>query len=90
MLLGSRLREHLKSVRTVIIDEVHDLAASERGSQLLIGLERLDALSKNRLQRIGLSATVGNPKEIARWLSDTASVIHGYAPRETDIRVACT
>ena len=87
MLLGSRLREHLKSVRTVIIDEVHDLAASERGSQLLIGLERLDALSKNRLQRIGLSATVGNPKEIARWLSDTASVIHGYAPRETDIRV---
>ncbi|OUX23865.1 MAG: hypothetical protein CMA23_003635 [Methanobacteriota archaeon] len=87
MLLGSRLREHLKSIQTVIIDEVHDLAASERGSQLLLGLERLDALTQTRLQRIGLSATVGNPKEISRWLSRKSTVIRGDAPRETDIRV---
>ena len=87
MLLGSRLREHLKSIQTVIIDEVHDLAASERGSQLLLGLERLDALTETRLQRIGLSATVGNPKEISRWLSRKSTVIRGDAPRETDIRV---
>ena len=41
MLLGSQLREHLAGVKAVILDEVHDLAASERGAQLLIGLGEL-------------------------------------------------
>jgi len=43
MLLGSRLRQHLSCVKAVVLDEVHDLAASERGAQLMVGLERIEA-----------------------------------------------
>ena len=70
MFTGKNLRKLLKSVRAVIIDEVHDLAASERGWQLSIGLSRLEALSGKKVQKIGLSATVGNPSEVSRWLSN--------------------
>ncbi|MEC7143016.1 MAG: DEAD/DEAH box helicase, partial [Candidatus Thermoplasmatota archaeon] len=87
MLLGSRLREHLSKIKAIIVDEVHDLAASERGSQLLLAIERIQALSPDKIQRIGLSATVGNPQEVAKWLSDDAQIVHGDAPRETKIRV---
>ncbi len=87
MLLGSRLREHLGNIKAIVVDEVHDLAASERGSQLLLAIERVQALSTKRIQRIGLSATVGNPKEVARWLSREAMIVRGDAPRETEIRV---
>ena len=62
MLLGSRLREHLAGLRAIVLDEVHDLAGSERGSQLLVGLERIKALGESEIQLVGLSATVGNPK----------------------------
>ncbi|MBA45339.1 MAG: hypothetical protein CMB31_01970 [Euryarchaeota archaeon] len=87
MLLGSRLREHLSNIKAIIVDEVHDLAASERGSQLLLAMERLQGLSTNKIQRIGLSATVGNPEEVTKWLSNDAINVQGDAPRETIIRV---
>ena len=87
MLLGSRLRQHLAGVRAIVIDEVHDLAASERGSQMLVGIARVEEYCEESIQRVGLSATVGNPNEMARWMHADAVPVIGPAPRTTKIEV---
>ena len=68
LLLTSRARETLASVETVIIDEIHAMAATKRGSHLALSLERLEALCETPPQRIGLSATQRPLDEIARFL----------------------
>ena len=80
----------LSDLEWVIIDEVHELLASERGSQLCLSLERLQIKSKNQIHRIGLSATVGNPEEAGRFLvgSDRKfQLIHDTSLRNYDIDV---
>ncbi|MGB8404058.1 MAG: ATP-dependent helicase, partial [Mycobacterium sp.] len=69
LMLTSAARETLTSVRTVIVDEVHAVAATKRGAHLALSLERLDQLLEKPAQRIGLSATVKPPEEVARFLS---------------------
>ncbi|HET9871276.1 MAG TPA: ATP-dependent helicase [Propionibacteriaceae bacterium] len=73
LMLTSAAREVLRSVETVIVDEVHALAGTKRGAHLAISLERLDALVSESdggrpAQRIGLSATVRPPERVARFL----------------------
>ena len=70
LMLTSAARETLAGVQTVIVDEIHAIAAGKRGAHLALSLERLDALREGRpAQRIGLSATVRPPEELARFLS---------------------
>jgi len=72
ILLGSQSgREMLSTVRSVIVDEIHAVAGSKRGSHLAISLERLEALTGQRVRRIGLSATQKPIEEVARFLVGT-------------------
>ncbi len=71
LLLTSRAREALRSVDTVIIDEIHALVPGKRGAHLALSLERLEALTVKPLQRIGLSATQHPLDEVARYLGGT-------------------
>ncbi|MGI0521304.1 DEAD/DEAH box helicase, partial [Microbacterium maritypicum] len=79
LMLTSRAGETLRGVHTVIIDEVHAVAATKRGAHLAVSLERLDALRRANgiekpAQRIGLSATVRPIDEVARFLGGSAPV----------------
>ena len=68
LLLTSAARETLRSVRQVILDEIHALVGTKRGAHLAVSLERLEELVGVPLQRIGLSATVRPVEEAARFL----------------------
>ena len=68
ILTSERARDMLRTVRTVIVDEIHAVARDKRGSHLALTLERLAALTGRRLQRIGLSATQRPIEEIGRFL----------------------
>ncbi|MGA8543686.1 MAG: DEAD/DEAH box helicase, partial [Mycobacterium sp.] len=69
LMLTSAARETLAGVQTVIVDEIHAIAGTKRGAHLALSLERLDAMLQAPAQRIGLSATVRPPEEVARYLS---------------------
>ena len=69
ILPGTRMQQHLRHVRYVIIDEVHKLAEDKRGVQLTIALERLSEITEKQFQRVGLSATVGKPQRVAKFIA---------------------
>ena len=89
LMLTSQAREVLKTVETVIVDEVHAVAGTKRGAHLAISLERLDALLPKPAQRIGLSATVRPLEEMARYLGGSAPVeiVAPPAHKEWDLKV---
>ncbi|WP_167050564.1 ATP-dependent helicase [Salinibacterium sp. ZJ77] len=74
LMLTSAARSTLAGVETVIIDEIHAVAATKRGAHLAVSLERLDALLPKPAQRIGLSATVRPLDEVARFLGGREQV----------------
>jgi len=68
ILQGRTIKNHLKTVKWIIVDEIHELADNKRGSQLSLALERIRTVSENDIQFIGLSATIGSPKRVAQFL----------------------
>ncbi|MFH1327900.1 MAG: DEAD/DEAH box helicase [Candidatus Bathyarchaeota archaeon] len=68
ILPGKLMRQHLRSVRWVIIDEIHELACDKRGSQLSLGLERLRWITMKDFQLVGLSATIGSHENVAKFM----------------------
>lgn len=89
LMLTSAARQTLTGVQTVIVDEVHAIAGTKRGAHLALSLERLDDLLPRPAQRIGLSATVRPPEEVARFLSGSAptSVVAPPAAKTFDLTV---
>ncbi len=88
LLMGKRLREHLKSVTFVIIDELHEMLDSKRGVQLALALERLVNISGD-FQRIALSATIGDPEESAKFIFGKRpyEIVEWYRDKKYEIEV---
>src|SRR5579864_3997508 len=91
LLTAERSREMLRSISTVIVDEIHAVVANKRGPHLALSLARLDRLVAQsggpKPQRIGLSATVKPVDEVARFLSADAAVVNVGHRREMDLAV---
>ena len=89
LMLTSKTASTLKDVQTVIVDEIHVLAGNKRGAHLALSLERLDDLVGGPVQRIGLSATVRPPEQVARFLggSRPVSLIQPKSSTAMDLRL---
>jgi ATP-dependent Lhr-like helicase len=90
VLTGWLLRQHLRQLRWVVIDEVHEMADSKRGSQLSLALERLRIIANNDFQMIGLSATIGSPEEVAQFLvgnKRSVEIVKVPVSREMQLRI---
>lgn len=90
VLTSDKMLAALKGLQYIIVDEVHELVPSERGSHLSLSLERLQAISESHVTRIGLSATVGNLKQAAQFVSGAGrrhAVLVDTSARGYDIEV---
>lgn len=86
-----KFREHLKNVRWVIVDEIHEFIQSKRGAQLAVLLERLQRLAGRDIQRIGLSATIGDPEWALKFLGGSSKrrgvIVKASTVRKPELRV---
>ena len=80
-------RKMLKTVKTLIVDEIHAIADDKRGSHLALSIARLEHLTGRKLQKIGLSATVKPIEEVGRFLSDSAKIVNVGHRREMDLAI---
>src|SRR5262245_55310646 len=89
LLLTSRARELLRSVDTLILDEVHAVAGTKRGAHLALSVERLEALTAQPFQRIGLSATQRPLEEIGKFVSGGRQIelVDAGVAKELDLEV---
>jgi len=89
LLLTSQARELLRTVETVIVDEVHAVAGTKRGAHLAVSLERLDRAAVGPVQRIGLSATQRPMQEIGRFVSGARPIelVDAGRAKELDLEV---
>jgi ATP-dependent Lhr-like helicase len=85
LLLTSNAREALRSIETIIIDEIHALVPTKRGAHLMLSIERLTALCAKPPQRIGLSATQRPLDEVARFLGGTQASRESRAPKRAEV-----
>lgn len=90
LLVGKRLSQHAAEVEYVVVDEVHELAGNKRGAQLSLSMERLRRLKGGNFQVVGLSATVGSPEDVAKFLVGTGrdcKIVDVSMIREIDLNV---
>ena len=87
LLTAERSRKMLKSVRTLIVDEIHAIADDKRGSHLALSIARLERLTQRPVQKIGLSATVSPIEEVAQFLSPAAKIVQLGRRRTLDLGV---
>src|SRR4051794_15344392 len=92
LLTAERSREMLRTVRTVIVDEIHAVVESRRGAHLALTLERLSHVASQPVQRIGLSATVKPIEEVGRWLTPATPpiLVNTGHRRTTDLALELT
>jgi len=89
LLLTSRARENLRTVETLILDEVHAVAGTKRGAHLALSVERLERQLDKPMQRIGLSATQRPLEEIGRFVSGARPIrlVDAGIAKELDLQV---
>jgi ATP-dependent Lhr-like helicase len=93
ILPARKMGKHLKCLRFVVVDEIHELVTDERGTQLSLAIERLREITNKNFQRIGLSATIGSVQEVAKFLggaNEEVSIISANEERgfQTNVEAA--